>query len=195
MEERKPKSKKEPRPPRKITPERLNNIALHHLDRYASSAENLRRVLGRRVYKAAIFHEDLDQAQAQGWIDELVDRFVASGLLNDFAYAETRARAMMSRGSSSRMIRMKLMEKGIAPDTLDAALQALTVDAPDPELFAAIKLARRRRFGPWCDPAKREECQDKHMAAMARSGFSYDMAQRVIQAASPEELEDLLTSG
>lgn len=190
MDERKPKSKKEPRPPRKITAERLNNIALHHLDRYASSAENLRQVLGRRVYKAALFHEDMDSDQINGWIDDLIQRFVGSGLLNDLAYGETRARSLMSRGSSSQLIRMKLMEKGLSSDVIDQALAALTVDAPNPELYAAIKLARRRRFGPWCDAAKRAELRDKHLAAMARSGFSYDMALRVVDADSAEDLEN-----
>jgi len=192
MTECKPKSKKQPRPPRKITPERLANIALHHLDRYASSSENLRRVLERRVFKASRFHEDLDVEQAKGWIDALLTRYVESGLLNDMAYAETRARSLMSRGSSSRLIRMKLMEKGIASETIDAALKALQLDAPDPELFAAVKLARKRRMGPFCDPAKRAELHDKHLATMARSGFSYDMAQRVIDAEDADELEDLL---
>lgn len=192
MDKRKPKSKKEPRPPRKITEQRLANIALHHMDRYASSAENLRQVLQRRVFKASLFHEDLDVDETKGWIDELIVRYVSSGVLNDLAYAETRARSLLSRGSSSRLIRMKLMEKGIADDIIDKALAALTFDAPDPELFAAVKLAKRRRLGPFCDPDKRAENRDKHLGAMARSGFSYDMAERVINATDAAALEDII---
>jgi len=192
MDECKPNREQKPKPPRKITPQRLANIALNHLDRYASSAENLRRVLERRVFKAARFHEDMDVSEAKGWIDALIKRYVESGLLNDFTYAETRARSLMERGSSTRLIRMKLMEKGLDETCIDAALKALRVDAPDPELFAAIKLARRRRFGPWCDPAKRLELHDKHLAALARSGFSYDMATRIVDADSVEALEELL---
>jgi len=192
MDECKPNREQKPKPPRKITAQRLTNIALNHLDRYASSAENLRRVLERRVFKAARFHEDMDVNEAKGWIDALIKRYVESGLLNDSAYAETRARSLMQRGSSARLIRMKLMEKGLDEASIDAAFKALQVDAPDPELFAAIKLARRRRIGPYCDPAKRVELHDKHLAALARSGFSYDMAQRVVDADSVEALEELL---
>ncbi|PHS79410.1 MAG: regulator [Rhodospirillaceae bacterium] len=192
MDKRKLKSKKEPRPPRKITEQRLANIALHHMDRYASSAENLRRVLQRRVFKASLFHEDLDADEAKGWIDELIVRYVESGVLNDLAYAETRARSLLARGSSGRLIRMKLMEKGIEDTIIDKALAALTLDAPDPELFAAIKLARRRKLGPFCDPAKRAENRDKHLGAMARSGFSYDMAERVINATDVDTLENMI---
>jgi regulatory protein len=194
MDECKPKREQKPKPPRKITPERLANIALHHLDRYASSSENLRQVLQRRVFKAARFHEDMDVDQAKEWIDALIARYVDSGLLNDFAYAEVRARSLLDRGSSQRLIRMKLMEKGLNEACIVAALNALQDDAPDPELFAAIKLARRRRFGPWCDPGKRMELHDKHLAALARSGFSYDLAKRIVDADSVDALEELLNN-
>ena len=190
MTERKPKTKKEFKPPRKPTPERLANIALHHLDRYASSADNLRRVLERRVFKAARHHEDLDVDEARGWIDDIIKRYVASGLLNDGAYAETRARSLMTRGNSQRQIRMKLMAKGLGVDAIDAALDALKNDHVDPELAAAVKLARRRRLGPYADPDVRAARAEKDMATLARSGFSYDMAKRVIEADDPLELED-----
>jgi len=193
MVESKPKSKPRDYTPRKITPQRLANIALHHLDRYASSAENLRRVLERRVYKAAPYFEDLDVAEAKGWIDALIRRYVESGLLDDRAYAETRAHSLMARGTSHRLIRMKLMEKGILADTIDHALNALQDETPDPELYAAVKLARRRRLGPFAAPDTRTQNRDKHLSALARAGFSYDMAQRIVDTDTPDELEALIT--
>ena len=192
MMESKPKSKKEFKPPRKPTAQRLANIALHHLDRYASSAENLRRVLERRVFKAARHHEDLDVDEARGWIDDIVMRYVSSGLLDDKAYAETRARSLLARGNSQRIIRAKLYEKGLSADDVDNALVALEQDHADPEFAAAVKLARRRRLGPYADPGKRAERQEKDLATLARAGFSYDMAKRVIEADDILELEDQL---
>jgi len=187
-----PSDKRGPRIPRKITPERLANIALHYLERYASSSENLRRVLERRVFKASYHHADMDVEAANGWIDDLIKRYQQAGLLNDLTYAETRARSLMSRGTAARVIRMKLIAKGVDTDTIDQALEALVDEHPEPELAAAIKLARRRRLGPYADPAKREEKKDRDLAAMARSGFSYDMARRVIECEDTDELEDLL---
>lgn len=196
MVESKPKTQKSLKPPQKLpkrpTPERLANIALHHLDRYASSAENLRRVLERRLFKAARHYEDLDLTEAKGWIDAIIKRYIDSGLLNDRAYAETRARSLLTRGGSTHKIRMKLLEKGLKTGAIDLALEALELEHADPELAAAVTLARRRRLGPYADPAKRTETRDKHLATLARAGFSYDLAQRVIEADSPEELEELL---
>jgi len=193
MTERKATSAQaKPRIPRKITPERLANIALHYLERYASSSENLRRVLERRVFKASLYYEDLDVDAAKGWIDDLIKRYQSAGLLNDLSYAEIRARSLMARGTASRVIRMKLMEKGVDGDTIDQALKSLVDEHPEPELAAAIKLARRRRLGPYSDPAKREDKKERDLAAMARAGFSYDMAQRIIECNDKDELEDLL---
>jgi len=197
MTQRKPKSKtpyKMPRKPtpKKPTPGRLANIALHHLERFASSAENLRRVLERRVLNAARFHDDLDVDEARGWIDDLIRRYLDAGLLDDRAYAEGRARALMQRGNAQRLIRMKLVEKGVGADDIDAALAALEDEHADPELAAAVKLARRRRLGPYADPERRAEQKEKHLAALARAGFSYDTARRVIEADGADELEDLL---
>ena len=44
------------RVPRKATPKRLERVALHYLERYSSSSENLRRVLMRRVERSARAH-------------------------------------------------------------------------------------------------------------------------------------------
>jgi regulatory protein len=192
MAESKPKSKKAFKPPKRPTPERLANIALYHLDRYASSAENLRRVLQRRVFKASLHFEDLDIEQINGWIDDLIRRYERSGLLNDRAYAEVRARSLLARGNSQRQIRAKLLVKGLSADDIDLALSALEEDHADPEFSAAVKLAKRRRLGPYGDPSKRAEQRDKHLSALARAGFSYDMAQRVVDSETTQELEERL---
>lgn len=200
MATRKPKSEKIPhtgrrpakRVPRKPTPERLANIALHHLERFATSAEHLRHVLERRVLKASYVRDDVDVDEAKGWIDDLIKRYVDAGLLNDRAYAEGRARTLLAQGNAERLIRMKLMQKGVDADDIDAALAALGDEHTDPEFAAAVKLARRRRLGPYADPAKREDMREKHLAALARAGFSYDMAREVIDAEDALELEDRL---
>ncbi len=72
------------RVPRKMTQTRLENIALHYLDRFATSSENLKRVLSRRAWKSAR-HHDIDMAQCAEWIEELIERYRNCGLLDDTA--------------------------------------------------------------------------------------------------------------
>src|SRR5260221_14682579 len=69
--------------------------ALFYLERYASSAENLRRVLQRRVRRRLG-----SDGEAGDLIDALVARYRATGLVDDAAYAAGRARSGLGRGRS-----------------------------------------------------------------------------------------------
>ena len=172
--------------PHKATPERLARAALHYLERYASSAENLRRVLMRRVYRSAAVH-DTDPEEGRAAVDEIVSRYRDSGLLDDAAYAEMRARTLHRRGASRRLIGARLAEKGVAADDIERALESLDADSAAPDLEAACNYARRRRIGPW-RAADRAAHRERDLAALGRQGFSMDIALRVVDAANPDAL-------
>lgn len=172
--------------PRKITKQRLHNIALHHLQRYASSAENLRRVLERRVYKAGR-HRDTDLKQAKEWIAEVVEALVRSDAVDDSRFAEGKATTMIRRGQSPSKIRAYLASKGVARDVVDDALISAEETFGDPEWQAAQAYARRRKIGPYRTVAISPDIRQKEMAALGRAGFSYDMARRIVDATDPTE--------
>ena len=184
----KPERKKR-RTPRRATPKSLENAALYHLARFASSAENLRRVLMRRVERSARFHETSIEEGAAA-VAEIVTRFVASGLIDDAAYAEGRALGLFRRGASGRKIRFALAQKGVGAVDIEAALASLANQSGDPELAAALNLARRRRLGPYGAPGDRQDRRRKDLAVLARAGFGYSIARRVIEAGSVADLEE-----
>src|ERR1700686_311210 len=64
----------------------LEKWALSYLGRFASSAENLRQVLGRRARRRRGGQGDGASA-ANPLIDALIARYEAAGLLDDAAYA------------------------------------------------------------------------------------------------------------
>ena len=184
------KQKKKPRAPRKVTQASLENIALYYLERFATSAENLKRVLYRRVDKSARHHET-DPAEGRELVDDLIERYLASGLLDDGVYAVAQAKSMNRRGKSARAIRSKLMQKAVTGEAIDAAIENLGEDdATDPDLAAAIKHARRRRLGPFRIREADEKTQGKELASLARAGFSYAIARRIIEAEDENELEE-----
>ncbi|WP_232314851.1 regulatory protein RecX [Oceanibaculum pacificum] len=178
--------------PRKPSPERLERAALHYLERFATSSDNLRRVLLRKIDRALPHHPEVERGAAAGWVDDLVARYLRAGLLDDQAYAEARAASLHRRGSSTRKIRMNLMQKGVEEETIDAALGDLAERIEgDPELTAAIALARRRRLGPYRPAAARADNRDRDLSTLARGGFSYDTARKVIEAEDIAALEAL----
>lgn len=176
------------RPPKPVTPDYLRKVALWYLERYAASAAGLRRVLARRVRRAAEAH-GTDPAEAARWVEELIARFRAAGLLDDGLYAEGRARSLAGRGVSGRRIRQKLVEKGVDEATA-ARAASRAVEEDGGELAAAARYARRRRIGPFRDADLRANMRQRDLAALARQGFPPDIALRVVDAADPEALEE-----
>lgn len=159
------------RPRRKpVTPAYLDRAAVHYLDRYASSADNLARILTRKVRRRLEPGEPVSDEVA-GWIAATVARAIRSGLVDDASYAATRVASLMRRGSSTRAIRAKLAAKGVPGE---AAATAIRDGEPD-DLALARRFAERRRLGPWRripDPALR----DRDLAALCRAGFPYRIA-------------------
>lgn len=173
--------------PKRPTPVSLETAGLHYLARYAASAEQVRRVLMRRVDRAARAHPDLDREAAAGWIAALVERWRAAGLLDDATFAEAKVRSLRRRGASGRRIRDALAAKGVDRDTIDAAVAG--EEAPDEgaEIEAARRLARRRRIGPYRTAGDRAENRMRDLALLARAGFALDVAVRVVDGLAEEE--------
>ena len=194
--EEKPRKKKVPR---KVSRSSLMNAAVYYLQRFAASREGVRRVLATKVRRSLAYHGG-DQEEAAAWVEEVLDTLQKQGFLDDAAFAEARARSLAARGTAGRAIRMKLAQKGVDKDIIDDALASLAEevgyrtgqgDDANPDLTAAVAYARRRRLGPYrLDPDARAERREKDVAALARQGFSPDIALKVVDAEDLADLED-----
>jgi len=188
------KDKYKKKAPRKISKRYLQNAALAYLARFASSSANLRRILMRRIEKSCVFHEE-DVADYVPLLDEVITRYIDSGLLDDAAYARGVAISQRRRGSSQRMISAKLKQKGLTSDQIATALEQANTELMDEyddnphglsaESMSAMHFARRRRIGPY-RRENRSEFYKKDLAALGRAGFNYETARQVVQW--PEEV-------
>lgn len=186
------KSTKRRRGPRKATARYLENSAAHYLGRFATSSEHLRSLMLQKV-KRSQQHHGTDFSEGEKFVDDIIAKFQRLGFLDDKAYAEMRARTLHAKGTPLRGIRFKLAQKGLTNDDIEAALAHLQeeVETGNLDLAAAIRLARRRRLGPYKsdDPEIRDQRREKDMAVLARAGFSYDVVKEVIDATDVDELE------
>ena len=161
--------------PKKITPDYLERAALFYLERYSSSAENLRRVLDRKVRRSIQEHGAPEASETAQWIGALVTKLQRNGLLDDTAYAIGRVRRLYAEGKALGRIRQIMAAKGVAKPDIEAALERLQTEAEGPisDLPAAISYARKRQLGPYrADPAERAAMRQKDMGALARSAGS-----------------------
>jgi regulatory protein len=148
--------------------------ARRYLDRHAASEGRLREVLLRRVQKAPLD----ERPRLRVEVDLVVAELKESGAVNDLVLAPLVSEGLGRRGVSARGIRHKLRSRGFGAESVGRALEGQGVEA---ELEAAWAYARRRRLGSFHpEPGGRRERRPKEIAAMARAGFSYDLARQVV---------------
>jgi regulatory protein len=170
--------------PKPLDEAALQQAALDYLAHYASSAANLRRVLLRRIARAGA--PQVDAAAAA----RVVAKAIASGFVDDRAYAAQLAASLSRRGVSSGGIRARLAGKGVAAEHVAAALGELG-PARARDLAAACALVRRRRIGPLRAAPSRAALRDRDLGVLARAGFSLDIARLVLAAPDADALDQL----
>jgi regulatory protein len=144
----------------------------------------------KRKIKEAETRESDDPVDHERWVEEAVAFAYRYGGLNDAALATSLLKGMRRQGLSSAMIRQKLKRKGLSDEQIRLAFEERE-EALDPQLdqlSSAARAARKRRLGPWGPSGLDYPARQKQLAALARRGFSFGVAQRVLSA-SLEEAE------
>jgi len=167
-------------PPARITQTYLENVALHYLERFASSSANLRRILLRRIHRSTA-HWGGDPEGAIAHMEEVLLKLTRLGYLDDTRYALAKASSLRARGGSTRKVRAGLAAKGVDNELIDQALAQLIEQGDGGDLDAAFVYARKRRLGPF-RMAARVEFREKDLAALGRAGFSWSVAKQVIES-------------
>ena len=119
---------------------------------------------------------------------------VRLGYVDDAAFAMTRARSKRRGGRSALAIKRSLAEHDIDDTLVDAALEAADERLADGELAAALRHAARRRIGPYARIRPDDTMRQRHLASLARAGFSFDIARQVMACEDAEAAEALADS-
>ena len=154
---------------RNLSVKSLTNVALFYLRRYCASRKGLTRVLDRKV-KRHLREKGGELDEARALIEQVVCAMVTAGYVDDASLAESKSATLHRQGKSSRVIQLKLREKGIEPELAARA----AVSTPERELEAAQTLVRKKKLGVSA------ERQRKDFAVLMRAGFSYAVAKRVL---------------
>ena len=161
---------------RPLTSKRLTNIALSYLGRYESSVEQLRKILSRRVLKEKLKGADIP-ADVESVIESILAKMVSDGYVDDRRFAESVARKCQTAGKSRQFLIGKLKTAGIDADLIREWTDGLA----DSDLDAARRFVQKKKIGR-CRPLERQkECFKKDLAAMARAGFSFDVAKQALE--------------
>lgn len=170
------------------TEERLRAAAYHYLGRYASNRARLADVLRRKILRGRD-RSDLTPDE-QTLLAAVVDRCEALGLIDEAGYAAARAETLRRRGKGRRAVAADLAARGTERAVVD---QVLAEEPPDAERLAALRLARRKRLGPFGNAPALDDPQAHRRALgmFARAGISLDLALEVL-AMAPDAAEQAL---
>ena len=171
------------KPQKKITPQRLKNIGLFYLKRFESSVENLRNVLHKRINSYARENPEFNKNEAYQWVEDILIEFERLHYLDDNRFAEVKIRSYLNAGKPARYIRQKLREKGIDEHKISAILSEQEYNP----LEMALKLAKRKKIGPYRPQEQRREFKQKDMGTLVRAGFDYDTVCEVLDYNAEEE--------
>jgi regulatory protein len=168
--------------PKALDEATLQALALHYVGKFATSQARLTAYLTRKVRERGWAGEQEPPVQ------QITERIVELGYVDDRAYASMKSGAMQRRGLGQRRIEQALRQDGI--DEEASAEASPDINA---RWASAERLARRKRIGPFAtEPADRPQ-REKHMATFLRAGHDMQMARRWIDAAPgemPEAPED-----
>lgn len=165
------------RPP--LDGESLTALALRYVERFATTRAKLASYLRRKV-------------RERGWadgpepaIEAIVERFAASGYVDDAAFALAKSRSLAARGYGEGRLRQTLRAAGVAET--DAAAARLLAEQQAVE--AAVRFARRRRIGPFAAERPDIKGREKAIGAMMRAGHGFALT-RAIVGLGPGEAVD-----
>ena len=172
------KVRAEKRSPRPLDARRLNDLALHYVARFATSAAKLEDYLKRKLRERG-WDGDGDPGVAA-----LTTKLVAAGYVDDAAFAKARSGSLLRRGYGERRISQALSAAGIGETEREAARAGAAAQRK-----AALTMARKRRFGPFGTAELDRPAREKQIAAMLRAGHPLDSARLLITAADQAQAE------
>lgn len=172
-----------PRPTRTRPPldtAALERLALRYVERFATTRARLAAYLERKLGERGWDGESRPDTR------EIAERMAERGYIDDRAYAEQRAGAMLRRGLGGRRVVQALRHHGIESDDMETAREQIA----DGGFASALAFARKRRIGPFAGQEPDRPQREKHVAAMVRAGHPLEVARKIASMKPGEEIDE-----
>lgn len=171
------RSPRRERPP--LDEDKLNELALRYVGRFATTRAKLRLYLTRKL-------------RERGWAgsaepdpDTIAERLAERGYIDDAGFALSRSRTLTGRGYGKARLVQSLRAAGVdEADSTGARNHADAAAGP-----AAIRFAQRRRIGPFATSTPDPKSRERWLAAMVRAGHSFTLSRFIVNH-SPDAVID-----
>ena len=157
-----------PRPP--LDAAQLEQLALFYVGRFATSRGKLVDYLRRKLRERGWAGDGEPDAES------IAERLAGIGYIDDAAFALSKARALGGRGFGAARVRQSLHAAHIDETDRAGALD----HADDHRVEAALKLAKRRRIGPFATGTLDPLALQKAIGAMLRAGHPLALTRAIV---------------
>lgn len=163
---------------RPLNPQRLDELALRYVGRFATTRAKLIDYMKRKLRERGW------EGDGEAKVVEIAQKFADLGYIDDRAFALAKASSHASRGLGSRRLALALRSAGVEEDDRGPAMNL----ADDHLVDSALRLAQRRKLGPFANraPATPKE-REKAIAALIRGGHRFDIARAIVDLAPGDE--------
>ena len=159
--------------------------AVWYVERYATSSENLRKYLKRKVRDT---HLSLGSEEI---IQKIINEFKDQKIINDKLFAEGKLRNLILRGWSINKSIYKLKQLGVSEIDIEICLEEMKSENYELDLFAAARLVKKRSIGAFRRVEFNDKVKAKEFGIMSRAGFSYGLSKRLLIDMNKKEIEDI----
>lgn len=169
--------KRKPRPP--LDRDKLNELALAYVGRFATTRAKLISYLGRKL-------------RERGWdggpavdLAALAERFAAAGYVDDAAFALSKSRSLTGRGYGLRRVDQSLHIAGVEEADAAPARDLARSEAVD----SALRFAERRHLGPFASEVMDRKARERALGAMIRAGHGFGLARAILDLPPGAEID------
>ena len=163
----------------------IESKAIWYLEKYATSSENLRRYLKRKVMNTHL------NSGSEENINKIIQSLQSQKLLNDKLFAESKIRSLFNKGWSIKRIRFKLKQLGVAGSLIQESLKELGENEIDIDLVSAINLVKKKSIGPYRKVKLTDKIKNREFGILSRAGFSYAISKKVLVSMNRNEIEEI----
>jgi len=162
----------------------IRNFAYSYLEKYSPSKQQLRTYLFKKIVKRG--QNISSKKEIFNLIDTVILSLEEQKFLSDKYYSDAKSKAFLRKGYSLNKIRYNLIKKGIDDKYIKSSISKIRENESDPDFFSAIKMCKRRRIGACRDESNRTLFYKKDISILARAGFSYEVAKKVLEIPKKE---------
>ena len=150
----------------------LLKYAINYLSKFSSSKSNLEKILKNKIRRLQV--EKKEKFELYNLINPVIEQLEKNNFINDFNYCLSKCTLLIEQGKSKIYITSYLFQKGISKEIIRSIFEKIEIEKPNWELVSAKIFVRKKRL------LNNQDQKEKNLAKMARAGFNYELAKKVI---------------